>query len=190
MLVHKDAFPLLPNLDADPQIIALRAVDPASFQFGFEQDVTRIEIAQTDPPRVFPFRQYNAASIVEVEPQSMRPLLRRQFRRRRICALYWRRGCRRRHGLRRGLGQRRLCDNRIDQNFGNDRQIGIRHVGKSTRSRSNIHLRTGPRPASSGFCPTPLDVPRGTLVVNIDLRSQAITNSQTHSRRQDIGIRI
>ena len=87
IFVREDTFALLPDFEPEAHVIALRAVDPAGFEFGLKQDIAGIEIAQPHPPRVGRLRQHHAAAVIEIEPQSPVALLRGHRAGRRIGSL-------------------------------------------------------------------------------------------------------
>jgi hypothetical protein len=96
VFVREHALALLPGLDAEADVVALGAVDAAALEFGLEQDIAGVEIAEPHPPGVRTLRQHHAAPVVEIEPQPAEAFLRGHIGRRRIGALRRRRGGRRR----------------------------------------------------------------------------------------------
>src|SRR5215813_9387573 len=67
IIMGKNTLAAVPYFEPEADEIALAAVDSPGLQFGLEEDVVGIEIAQTHAPGMLILRQRHAAAVIEIE---------------------------------------------------------------------------------------------------------------------------
>src|SRR5262249_36939218 len=77
IVVTEYVLVLLPDLEPEPNEIALGAVHRAGLHLGLEQDIASIEIAEAHLPRMLARRETNPAALIEIEAHALGALLRR-----------------------------------------------------------------------------------------------------------------
>lgn len=104
----------LPDLDAEPHIEQIRAVDEGALRLGLKQDIAGLEIRQPYPPVAL--RHHDPGPKIEIKGDATRALLRRYRRHRRIDRLR----CR---SLALSLLGLRWCRQRLWRDLGQDNRI-------------------------------------------------------------------